>query len=100
MPGSRKQTRCRYFRGNFFSTRFCPSPKICLRTVSKPSPAPLDFLCLVGMPKAGTTRHRITGIMTGDDFQMIYQDTPGVLTPAYMLHVSVAVTAFESSSGL
>lgn len=26
--------------------------------------------------------------MTGDDFQMIYQDTPGVLTPAYMLHVS------------
>lgn len=26
--------------------------------------------------------------MTGDDFQVIYQDTPGVLTPAYMLHVS------------
>eukprot|EP00903_Cladosiphon_okamuranus_P011656 g10964.t1 len=44
-----------------------------------------DRLSIV-TPKAGTTRHRITGIMTGDDFQMIYQDTPGVLTPAYMLH--------------
>lgn len=27
--------------------------------------------------------------MTGDDFQIVYQDTPGVLTPAYMLHVSL-----------
>ncbi|CAM9837248.1 unnamed protein product [Ascophyllum nodosum] len=44
-----------------------------------------DRLSIV-TPKAGTTRHRITGIMTGTDFQMIYQDTPGVLTPAYMLH--------------
>ncbi|CAM9549827.1 unnamed protein product [Scytosiphon promiscuus] len=44
-----------------------------------------DRLSIV-TPKAGTTRHRITGIVTGDDFQMIYQDTPGVLTPAYMLH--------------
>ena len=31
--------------------------------------------------KAQTTRHRIMGIVNGDDFQMVYSDTPGVLNP-------------------
>lgn len=35
--------------------------------------------------KSQTTRHRITGIVNGDDFQIIYSDTPGVLKPAYKL---------------
>lgn len=35
--------------------------------------------------KAQTTRHRIMGIMNGDDFQVVYSDTPGVLKPAYRL---------------
>ncbi len=35
--------------------------------------------------KAQTTRHRIMGIVNGDDFQMVYSDTPGVLRPNYKL---------------
>ena len=35
--------------------------------------------------KAQTTRHRIMGIVNGEDFQMVYSDTPGVLTPNYRL---------------
>ena len=33
--------------------------------------------------KAQTTRHRILGIINGDDFQMVLSDTPGVIKPAY-----------------
>ena len=36
--------------------------------------------------KAQTTRHRIMGIVNGDDFQIVYSDTPGVLRPQYKLH--------------
>ena len=39
--------------------------------------------------KAQTTRHRITGILSGDDFQIIYADTPGVITPHYPLQQSM-----------
>jgi len=35
--------------------------------------------------KAQTTRHRILGILNGDDFQLILSDTPGVIKPAYEL---------------
>jgi GTP-binding protein Era len=39
--------------------------------------------------KAQTTRHRIMGIVSGDDFQIVYSDTPGVLKPKYKLHESM-----------
>jgi GTP-binding protein Era len=35
--------------------------------------------------KAQTTRHRIMGIVNGDDFQIVYSDTPGILQPRYKL---------------
>ena len=35
--------------------------------------------------KAQTTRHRIMGIVNGDDFQIIYSDTPGIIVPKYEL---------------
>lgn len=36
--------------------------------------------------KAQTTRHRIMGILNGDDYQVVYSDTPGILEPKYSLH--------------
>jgi GTP-binding protein Era len=36
-------------------------------------------------PKAQTTRHRIMGIVNGEDFQIVYSDTPGILSPKYKL---------------
>lgn len=36
--------------------------------------------------KAQTTRHRIHGIVNGDDYQMVFSDTPGVVNAAYKLH--------------
>lgn len=39
--------------------------------------------------KAQTTRHRILGIISGDDFQIVYSDTPGILKPRYELHSSM-----------
>ena len=36
--------------------------------------------------KAQTTRHRIMGIVNGEDFQIVYTDTPGIVNPHYKLH--------------
>jgi len=40
-------------------------------------------------PKAQTTRHRILGIVNGDDYQIVYSDTPGIVKPHYKLHDSM-----------
>lgn len=37
-------------------------------------------------PKAQTTRHRIFGIDTSDEYQIVYSDTPGLIRPKYRLH--------------
>ena len=53
--------------------------------------------------KAQTTRHRILGIVNGDDFQMILSDTPGIIKPAYELQNSMmdfVKTAFEDADVL
>ncbi len=39
--------------------------------------------------KAQTTRHRIMGIVNGDNFQIVYSDTPGILKPNYKLQESM-----------
>ncbi|MCH7784774.1 MAG: GTPase Era [Bacteroidetes bacterium] len=53
--------------------------------------------------KAQTTRHRILGIVNGDDFQMILSDTPGIIKPAYELQksmMSFVRSAFEDADVL
>jgi GTP-binding protein Era len=39
--------------------------------------------------KSQTTRHRIMGIVNGEDFQIVYSDTPGIVNPHYKLHESM-----------
>jgi GTP-binding protein Era len=53
--------------------------------------------------KAQTTRHRILGIVNGDDFQAIVSDTPGIIKPAYELQASMmqfVKSAFEDADVL
>ena len=39
--------------------------------------------------KAQTTRHRILGIVNGENFQVIFSDTPGVIKPSYEMQNSM-----------
>ena len=53
--------------------------------------------------KAQTTRHRILGIVNGDDFQILFSDTPGIIKPAYELQESMmdfVKSAFEDADVL
>ncbi len=47
-------------------------------------------------PKPQTTRNRITGILTTDSYQIIFLDTPGVLTPKYRLHDQMVKAAYTA----
>ena len=50
--------------------------------------------------KAQTTRHRILGIVNGQDFQVVLSDTPGIIKPAYELQSSMmdmVKSAFEDA---
>lgn len=53
--------------------------------------------------KAQTTRHRILGIVNGEDFQILFSDTPGIIKPAYELQSSMmdfVKSAFEDADVL
>lgn len=40
-------------------------------------------------PKAQTTREKVLGILNGDDYQIVFSDTPGILNPHYKLQESM-----------
>lgn len=53
--------------------------------------------------KAQTTRHRILGIVNGEDFQALFSDTPGIIKPAYRLQETMmdfVQSAFEDADVL
>ncbi len=50
--------------------------------------------------KAQTTRHRILGIVNGENFQILFSDTPGIIKPAYQLQsamMNFVKSAFEDA---
>jgi GTPase len=47
-------------------------------------------------PKAQTTRHRILGLVNGDDYQLVLSDTPGIIQPAYEMQNSMMGFVKES----
>ncbi|MBD3183016.1 GTPase Era [Candidatus Poribacteria bacterium] len=49
-------------------------------------------------PKAQTTRNRITGILTGNNYQIIFLDTPGIFDPAYRLQQHMVSNALRAAS--
>ena len=51
-------------------------------------------------PKAQTTRHRIFGMLNGEDYQIVFSDTPGIIKPAYALQESMmdfVLSSFEDA---
>jgi len=49
-------------------------------------------------PKAQTTRNRITGILTGENYQVIFLDTPGIFIPSYKLQKHMVQNAIKAAS--
>ncbi len=48
--------------------------------------------------KAQTTRHRIMGIVSGDNYQIVFSDTPGIIKPAYKLQEKMMTFVAEAFS--
>ena len=84
---------------------------------TEPTPHRAGFVSIIGKPnvgkstlmnalmgerlsivtsKAQTTRHRILGILNGDDFQLVYSDTPGIIQPKYELHSAMMSFVYSS----
>lgn len=47
-------------------------------------------------PKAQTTRHRIRAIINGDNYQIVFSDTPGILQTSYLLHEKMMESVYSA----
>jgi len=56
----------------------------------------LNFKLAAVSPKPQTTRKRVLGILNGEDYQIIFLDTPGILKPKHKLHERMVKTIDES----
>ncbi len=56
----------------------------------------LDYDLAITTPKAQTTRHRILGIDNGENYQIVFSDTPGIINPAYALQKHMMASVKEA----
>lgn len=56
----------------------------------------LNFPLSIITSKPQTTRHRLLGILSGDDYQVIFLDTPGIMAPGYALQDLMVETAWSA----
>lgn len=56
----------------------------------------LNFPLSIITPKPQTTRHRILGILSESNYQMIFLDSPGIMTPKYTLQDLMVKTAWSA----
>lgn len=56
----------------------------------------LQFKLSIATPKPQTTRHRILGIHSGPNFQIIFLDTPGIIEPGYRLQEVMMRAAYHA----
>lgn len=54
-----------------------------------------QHFCIVS-PKAQTTRHRIKGFITTDEYQLVFSDTPGIIVPKYKMQEAMMEAMKES----
>lgn len=54
-----------------------------------------QHFCIVS-PKAQTTRHRIKGFISTDDYQLVFSDTPGIIEPKYKMQIAMMDAVKES----
>ena len=54
----------------------------------------LSFPLSIVTRKPQTTRHRLLGILSEDNYQVIFQDTPGILVPRYALQKLMVESAW------
>ncbi len=87
MATSHKQTWCTFVKISFMAHRagfvnIIGNPNVGKSTLMN---AFVGERLSIITSKAQTTRHRILGIVNGDDFQAVFSDTPGIIKPAYAL---------------
>ncbi len=56
----------------------------------------LHYDLAITTPKAQTTRHRILGIDNGENYQIVFSDTPGIINPAYALQKHMMASVKEA----
>ncbi len=56
----------------------------------------IDAPASIISPKVQTTRHRILGIVSGEEYQMVFSDTPGIIDPKYKMQESMMTFVKES----
>lgn len=94
MPNVGKSTLLNSLLGEVRSARIAPASATLLTHVTTRQDLAITTR------KAQTTRHRLLGIASGDNWQIVYSDTPGVMEAQYKMHEGMMAQAISRRSRL